>query len=64
MVPDSLAAFEPGQLVRMVDGAFRGASGMVVAVDVERRVVRVSVRFYGRDVLLGLDFLSVVPATA
>ncbi|MFN8538874.1 MAG: KOW motif-containing protein [Thermomicrobiales bacterium] len=55
--------FVPGLRVKVADGPFRDFLGTVVEVEAERRVVRIAVRFFGRDIVLDLDFSRVVPVT-
>jgi len=46
--------FVEGDRVRIIDGAFRGREGTVVAVDEEKGIVRVKLKEFGK--FLELDF--------
>ena len=48
--------FEPGEVVRVIDGPFSSFSGVVEAADYEKSKARVAVRMLGRSTRIELDF--------
>jgi len=48
--------FEPGEVVRVIDGPFSRFSGVVEAADYEKSKARVAVRMLGRSTRIELDF--------
>ena len=48
--------FEPGELVRVIDGPFNDFSGVVEEVNYEKNRLRVAVTIFGRPTPVELDF--------
>ena len=48
--------FEPGELVRVIDGPFNDFSGVVEAVNYEKSRLHVAVTIFGRSTPVELDF--------
>ena len=51
-----LGSFEPGEMVRVVDGPFNDFSGVVEEVNYEKSKVRVAVLIFGRSTPVELQF--------
>ena len=51
--------FEPGEVVRIVDGPFKDFSGVVEKVNYEKNRLQVSVQILGRSTPVELDFVQV-----
>ncbi len=51
--------FEPGEVVRVVDGPFKDFSGVVEKVNYEKNRLQVSVQILGRSTPVELDFVQV-----
>ena len=49
-------SFEPGEMVRVVDGPFNDFSGVVEEVNYEKSKVRVAVLIFGRSTPVELQF--------
>ena len=54
--PKPKTLFEPGEMVRVIDGPFADFSGVVEAVDYEKSRVSVAVIIFGRSTPVDLDF--------
>jgi transcriptional antiterminator NusG len=51
--------FEPGEVVRVVDGPFKDFSGVVEKVNYEKNRLQVAVQILGRSTPVELDFVQV-----
>ena len=60
--PKPKVLFEPGQMVRVVDGPFNDFNGVVEEVNYEKSKVRVSVTIFGRATPVELEFSQVEKA--
>jgi len=54
--PRPKVLFEPGELVRIIDGPFNDFNGVVEEVDYEKSRMRVSVLIFGRSTPVELEF--------
>ena len=57
--PTPKILFEPGEVVRVVDGPFKEFSGVVEKVNYEKNRLQVSVQILGRSTPVELDFVQV-----
>ena len=57
--PTPKILFEPGEVVRVVDGPFKDFSGVVEKVNYEKNRLQVSVQILGRSTPVELDFVQV-----
>ena len=57
--PKHKVLFEPGEVVRVIDGPFNDFNGVVENVDYERNMVKVSVQILGRATPVDLDFMQI-----
>ena len=55
-------SFEPGEMVRVVDGPFNDFSGVVEEVNYEKSKVRVAVLIFGRSTPVELQFNQIEKA--
>jgi transcriptional antiterminator NusG len=60
--PRPKVLFEPGEVVRVVDGPFNDFNGIVEQVNYEKSRMRVAVQILGRSTPLELDFAQVEKA--
>jgi transcriptional antiterminator NusG len=60
--PRPKVLFEPGEVVRVIDGPFNDFSGVVEQVNYEKSKVRVAVQILGRSTPVELDFSQVEKA--
>ena len=58
-MPKHKFTFQPGEVVRVVDGPFNDFNGVVEEVDYERSMVKVSVQILGRSTPVQLDFMQI-----
>jgi len=57
--PRPKVLFEPGELVRVIDGPFNDFSGVVEQVNYEKSRLQVAVQILGRSTPVELDFVQV-----
>ena len=57
--PQPKVLFEPGELVRVIDGPFNDFSGVVEKVNYEKNRLQVAVQILGRSTPVELDFVQV-----
>lgn len=57
--PKPKIAVKPGELVKIVDGPFKGFEGKVSEIDEEREKIKVLVNMFGRDTPVELDSLQI-----
>jgi transcriptional antiterminator NusG len=60
--PRPKVLFEPGQLVRVVDGPFNDFNGTVEEINYEKSRLRVAVMIFGRSTPVELEFGQVEKA--
>ena len=51
--------FEPGEVISITDGPFKGFDGSISEIDTQKGKVKVMVSMFGRDTSVELDALQV-----
>ena len=54
-----ITTFEPGEMIRVIDGPFNDFSGVVEEIDQEKSKVKVAVMIFGRSTPVELDFTQI-----
>ena len=57
--PKPKVLFEPGEMVRVIDGPFNDFNGTVEEINYEKSRLRVAVSIFGRSTPVELDFQQV-----
>ena len=57
--PKHKVLFEPGEVVRVIDGPFNDFSGVVEEIDQDKSKVKVAVMIFGRSTPVELDFTQI-----
>ena len=55
-------SLQPGEKARVIDGPFSSFTGVVEEVDMEKRIVRVMLKIFGRETSVELDFNQIEEA--
>ena len=57
--PRPKVLFEPGEMVRVVDGPFNDFNGVIEEVNDEKKKLKVTVKIFGRSTPVELNYMQV-----
>lgn len=60
--PEDKITFKVGQKVRVVEGPFSGFNGTIDSISLEKHLVKIMLKIFGRDTSVELDFAQIEEA--